>query len=218
MKFEKIFLPTIVGISVYLLVSKFFPEKLSNKNSQKDFRGGNLIPNSTIEKILKRIMQDRALKIALISVFFTAGYQHFNQEVETLLVDEVFQQVCSSTGEGKLTIVCDIIKEHDLNLHTKSIKELIVTNNLSTEAKINLLKIKLDFIINGECGGKKRFIILSIVAILLTLFESGLLGLGIFLEALYRLFQEGKISRAVYNEILKIVSKRWTKVPIDHLR
>lgn len=216
-KFSSIFFPTIVGISVYIVVSKLFPEKVSDINSKKDLRGGNIVRNHLIKKIIKKIMHDRALKIALISVFATAGFQYFNQEIERLLVDDVFNQICVKEVDGQLKIVCDIIKEHELNLHSKSIKELVVTSNLSKDDKINLLKIKLDFIINGECAGKKRFLIISIIAALITVCVSGVGGLALFLEALYRLFQEGKISRALYEQILKIVTKRLTKVPVEHL-
>lgn len=39
-KFSSIFLPTIVGITVYIAVGKLLPEKISNINSQKDLRDG----------------------------------------------------------------------------------------------------------------------------------------------------------------------------------
>jgi hypothetical protein len=207
-KLSSILLPTIIGISVYIVVSKLFPEK--------DLRGGDIVRNNLIKEIIKKMLNDRALKIALISVFATAGVQYFNQEIEKLLVDDVFNQICVKEVDGQLKIVCDIIKEHELNLHSKSIKELIVSSNLSKDDKINLLKIKLDFIINGECAGKKRFVIISILAALITVCVSGVGGLAIFLEALYRLFQEGKISRALYEQILKIVTKKVTKVPVNH--
>jgi len=69
-KLSRLFLPTIVGISVYILVSKLFSEKVSNINSQNDLRGGDIVRNHLIKKIL----YDRTLKIALISIFATAGF------------------------------------------------------------------------------------------------------------------------------------------------
>ena len=161
-------------------------------------------------------MNDKAIKLALVSIFLTAGAQYFYQETEQLLTDNAFEQICVKDTEGNLRIVCNIIQEHELNLHTKALKELIVDNNLSNSDKINLLKIKLDFIINGECGGKKRFLVVCIIAALMAVSISGIGGLSLFLEALYRLFQEGKISRALYEQILEIVGKRWKKVPIDN--
>jgi hypothetical protein len=115
-RLSRIFIPTLVVITVYTVVNKLFLERISDINSQNDLRGGNIIRNYLVKKIFKKILHDRAIKIALITV-------------------------CAS----------------------------------------------------------------------------GIGGLTLFLEALYRLLQEGKISRALYEQILKNVARRWTKVPIDHL-
>jgi hypothetical protein len=223
-KFPRLFFPTIVGIIVYIIVNKLFPKKVSYINSKKDLRGGDIVIDPLIQKIIKHIIKkiiyDRALKIALLSGFATAGYIHFMQEIEILLTDEIFEEVCVKELDGQLKIVCDIINEHDISFHSKSLKELSVNSYLSNDDKINLLKIKLDFIINGECAGKTRFLLVSILAALMTVCVSGVGGLAIFLQALYRLFQEGKISRALYEQIVKIISKRWwrwNKVPVEHL-
>lgn len=205
-KITNILFPTIVGLSVYYIVSKFFPEKvsdISDINSQKDLRGGDIVKDRLINKIVKKIMNDRALKVALFSLFFAAGAQHFQHEIQRLLADEIFKEICVKEVDGKLKVVCDIIKEHELNLHSKSIKELIISNSITREDKINLLKIKLDHIINGEFAGRRRFLITCIIAAIITFCISGVGGLALFLEALYRLFQEGKISRALYKEILR---------------
>jgi hypothetical protein len=98
-------------------------------------------------------------------------------------------------------------------------REVIISKALSQEQKISLLKIKLDFIINGECAGKSRFLVMAILAAILTFTISGVSGLALILEALYRLFQEGKISKAVYKQIIKALAKRWggNAVPVEHL-
>lgn len=160
-------------------------------------------------------MTNKALKIAICSVFATAGFQHFHSEIESLLVEEVFQKICFKKIDGKLKVVCDIIKDHELDLHSKAMKELIVSQSITREDKVKLLKIKLDYIINGECAGKKRFFIILIIAALITISVLGVGGLSLFLEALYRLFQEGKISRALYEVILRNLKE---EVPIEHLQ
>ena len=148
----------------------------------------------------------------------TAGIQHFESEIEALLVDDVFKHLCVQKVDGELKVVCDIIQEHELDLHTKSMKSLIIFNNLGREEKISLLKIKLDFIINGECAGKRRFVVMAILAAVITVSISGVGGLALILEALYRLFQEGKISKAVYKQILKVLAKKWgASVSVEHL-
>lgn len=216
---SKILLPSIVGVIVYLIINKLFPEKVESfkKDALKDLRGGDKM--ILARQIAKNILKDKALKIAILSVFATAGIQHFQSEIETLLIDDVFNHICFRDVDGNLKVVCDIVQEHDLNLHAKGIKSLIVSNDLTQEQKINLLKIKLDFIINGECGGKRRFLVMAIIGAVLTFTISGVGGLALILEALYRLFQEGKISKALYKQIVKALARKWggKAIPIDNL-
>ena len=216
---SKLLLPTIVGISVYIIINKFFPEEVEvfQRDPQKYVRGGSQTKLLLAKRIAKKLLKDKALKLALLSIFTTAGIQYFQSEIEALLVDDVFKHLCVQKVDGKLKIVCDIIQEHELNLHTKSMKALIVSNNLGREEKICLLKIKLDFIINGECAGKRRFLVMAILGAIITFTVSGVGGLALILEALYRLFQEGKISKSLYKQILKVLAKRWgAGMPVEH--
>lgn len=88
-----------------------------------------------------------------------------------------------------------IIQEHDLNSDTKEIKKLILSNELSQENKISLLKIKLDYIVNGECEGKMRFVVVFLIGLIITFTISCRGGFTIILEALYQLFQAGKVRK-----------------------
>ena len=101
------------------------------------------------KKIVKKLLKDKALKIAIIPVFATAGIQHFQSEIEALLMGDIFNTLCVKDLDGELKVVYDIVQEHDLNSYAKLIKSLIISNDLSLEQKISLLKIKLDFIINA---------------------------------------------------------------------
>nr|YP_010516880.1 hypothetical protein ON958_pgp038 [Haslea pseudostrearia]UXN44662.1 hypothetical protein [Haslea pseudostrearia] len=217
---SKLLLPSILGVSAYLIVKKYFPEKIKNFDEDPllSLRGG-VDETKILSKIFKQIMTDRAVKIGLLTIFGTAVVQYFQAEIEAILIDDVFNHICVRDTEGNLKIVCNIVKEHELHLHTKSMRELIVSNNLSDEQKISLLKIKLDFMVNDECGGKARFLVMVIIAATLTFTISGIGGLTLMLEALYRLFQEGKISKAIYNQIIKALAKRWggDVVPVEHL-
>ena len=213
---SKLFLPSIVGVIVYLIVNKFFPEKVKSfdEDPLTSLRGGD-----NRAKIFKKLLTDRALKIGLLAVFGTSALQYFQDEIQSLLIDDVFNHICVRNVDGELKIICDIVKEHDLHLHTKTMREIIVSSKMSNEQKISLLKIKLNFIINSECGGKVRFVVMAILGTILTFTISGVGGLALILEALYRLFQEGKISKAVYNQVIKALAKRWggSAVPVEHL-
>ncbi len=217
---SKILLPTIVGIIVYILISKLLPGEVEvfQGDPPKDVRGGQI---ELAKRITKKLLNNNVLKLTLLSVFATAGIQYFQSEIEALLVDDVFKHLCGAKVDGELKVVCDIIQEHELNLHTKSIKSLIISNNLGREEKISLLKIKLDFIIHGECAGKRRFFIIAVLGAVISVSisgVSGLAGLALILEALYRLFQEGKISKALYKQILKVLAERaGVSVPVEYL-
>ena len=157
--------------------------------------------------------------IAIVASFGVATMQSFYTEVETLLSEEIWRYVCvrELDGELKLKVVCDILKKHDLNLHTQSLETLIVHDLLTREDKIALLKLKLDCILNGPCPGKGRFVLMAILALVMSLTVSGTSGLALLLEALYRLFKEGKISRSLYYEIINILPRIWGfRLPIDH--
>jgi hypothetical protein len=215
---SKILLPTIVGISVYIIIIKLFPEEVEvfQRDPRKDVRGGSQI--EWTKRITKKLLKDKALKLALLSIFATAGIQYFQSEIEALLVDDVFKHLCGQEVDGELKVVCGIIQEHELDSHTKSMRSLIISNNLGREEKISLLKIKLDFIINGECAGKRRFLIMAVLGAVISVAISGVGGLALILEALYRLFQEGKISKALYKRIVQVLAKRsGVSVPIEHL-
>lgn len=217
---SKLLLPSIVGVSVYLIVNKFFPEKIKSfdEDPLTGLRGGDGL-TKIFPKIFKKILTDRALKVGLLALFGTTAFQYFQAEIEALLIDDVFNHVCVRDAEGNLKIACDIVKELDLHLHTEGMREIIVSNTLSDERKISLLKIKLDFIVNGDCAGKFRFLVMAIIAAILTFTISNVGGLALILEALYRLFQEEKISKAVYKQIIKALAKRWggSAVPVEHL-
>jgi hypothetical protein len=214
---SKFLLPSIVGVSVYLVIHKLFPEKVK-RDPLTAVRGGD-DKIKLFTKIFRAIMTDRALKIGIIATFGTAALTFFQDEIITLLADDVFTSICVRDTDGNLKILCDIIEEYELKSHTTQMKEVILSTNLSHEHKVSLLKIKLDFIINGECGGETRFLIMALIGVILTFTISGVGGLSLILEALYRLFKEGKISKAVYDQIVKSLSKRWfsTAIPIEHL-
>ena len=73
----------------------------------------------------------------------------FHDEIIALLTDDTFNSVFFINTYGNLKILCDIIEEYELKSDSAQIKEIIIFTHLTNEHKISLLKIKLDFIING---------------------------------------------------------------------
>jgi len=219
-KFSKIFVPSIIGVLTYIIANKLVRKNLPPKNPSTDLRGGN---GDTVEIVTKTIFEkfteNGPLKLALISVFVTAMYYNFDDEIQKLLAADVFKLLSKKETKGNLKIVCYIVKEYNLDIHSPTMSELIVASHLSNPSKINLLKIKLDYLINGEFSGKKHFILKTVLSIILviTISGSGILSISLFLEALYKLFKEGRISEALYKQIVQALKEHYKnnkKIPI----
>jgi hypothetical protein len=194
-------IPVVVGLGIYILIDKLFPQTISSKkeiNFQNDKLDSNIERTLLIRKKILKILGSRAFKIALIAMFSTAGLQSFHNEITELVKDPFTELMCHKEADGKLKLVCDIVEKNKISLDPLSKNQIILNPNFSNTDKINLLKIKLDYILNGDIPGRKRFVIISLLAILISVSLTGVGGLVIFLEALYQLFREGKISRSVY--------------------
>ena len=76
-------------------------------------------------------MKDKTLKLAIISIFATIGIQHFQFDIEAVLIDNVFNLIYVQDRDGNLKVVCDIVQDHDLDLHAKSVKSLIGHRSLN---------------------------------------------------------------------------------------
>ena len=109
---SKFLLPSIVGVSVYLVVHKLFPEKVKSfdEDPMTGVRGGDA-KIKLFTRVLHALMTDRALKLALIAGFSTAGVTFFHDEIIALLADDTFTSVCVKDTDGNLKIMCDIIEE-----------------------------------------------------------------------------------------------------------
>lgn len=60
---------------------------------------------------------------------------------------------------------------------------------------------------------------MAILGAVLAFTVSGISGLALILETLYRLFLEGRIGKALYKRVLKALSRKWgwQNVTIDQL-
>ena len=216
MKFGQIGYPFLWALIAYYFMERVFPQKKPEPFSPEDLRGGDTVKLSLFKRILNGLMSNRSFKVSLITLFAVYGGQQFGDEIIKLLASNKFDVFCSENVSGSLEKVCTIIKENELNLHTESVRKLIIDQNISSEDKINLLKIKLDYILSSESGNKRTFLILCILGLFISMF-SGIAGLCTFLSALLRLFQDGKLSKALYKKIVSYYSRRGLDVPAEYI-
>jgi hypothetical protein len=197
-----------IGIITYWIIKKLFPEKKMvepifldppdvpvSDTVQPIPKGGNF------QKIAKRLIQDRAFKFAMLAATTYFGYDMFQEEILALLSSKDLIKECSKAKSIVKLEICEIVEKLDLVGLQENIKELVIKENLTTDQKTTLLKIKLDAVINSEYPNKKVALIAILTAIMASLILVGPYGLMIFLGAIYQLWKEGKISTAVYKQM-----------------
>ena len=173
---------------------KFFPEDLKKFDDVefKDLRGGDKpLIKELIKSVFEHINNDRAL--ALFSLFKSMAVVHFSEETVGMLANARFISMCSKNGKLIDDPVCEVIAKYDLDMNSVKIRKLILDKELYLEDKVKLLKIKLDWLINGDYKGKKRFFVACLIGIILSAALSCTGGLAVVLNALVRLLKEGRL-------------------------
>lgn len=200
--FIRILRSVTVGVILYYVTKTVFPEKpMVEPIPEKPLVDGTKpIPRGgVLDHISKRILQDRAFKVAVIGATFAFGYDLFITEIIQLLSSpETFTEYEKGTLPKE---IADMIEEFELLDLPSKIRGIVVKDNLSRDHKIVLLKIKLDSIINGDYPNKKLAVAAILASVLATVLLAGPYGIMLFLAALYQLWKEGKISTAMYKKI-----------------
>lgn len=205
----------LIAVTTYYITKKVFPEQKMVEPIFLDPldvpvsdtlppvpRGGNL------QEVAKRLIQDRAFKFAIVAATAFFGYDMFQEEIIALLSSKDLISACSKKNSIIRIEVCKIVEELDLVGLKDNVRELLVKENLTSEQKITLLKIKLDAVINSEYPNKKVALLAILTSIMASLILVGPYGVMIFLAAIYQLWKEGKISTAVYKKMAKEALKQ----------
>jgi hypothetical protein len=134
-KLVKLLLPSVVALITYYLVDKFFPKKRNfTRNSERnDVRDNS---DTIFADLIKRSLNDRALKISLVAVFASAGVLYFKDEMIELLISAEFRSAYYKDGKLIDDSICKIISDYDLNFYTEAINKLILDNNLNLDSKV----------------------------------------------------------------------------------
>jgi len=198
----------LVAVVTYWICKKLFPEKKLvetifldppvSDNIEPIPRGGNFLKETA-----KRLIEDRAFKLAIVATITYFGYDMFKAEILALLSSkDVIKECLKKDGRVKIEI-CEIVEELDLVGLKENVRELLIKENLTRDQKITLLKIKLDAIFNAEYPNKKLALLAILNAIMASIILVGPYGIMIFLAAIHQLWKEGKISTAVYKQMRK---------------
>lgn len=213
--FIRMFKTWLIGVITYWITKKLFPEKkmvepifldppnvLVPDTSPPIPRGGDF------KEIAKRLIQNRAFKFAMVAATTYFGYDMFQEEILALLSSKDLIKECSKAKPSIKIEICEIVDKLDLVGLKDNVRELVIKENLTTDQKITLLKIKLDAVINSEYPNKRVALIAILTAIMASLILVGPYGIMVFLAAIYQLWKEGRITTAVYKQMKKEAFKQ----------
>jgi hypothetical protein len=191
----------VVGVSSYY-ISRRFSFKAVNEFESNDKnvpRGGDNTPSPSL---IRRILENQDLKFAIASVMLVHCLNNFQDEL-VKLISEASMYTHLSKSSGKCAkLIHKFATENEIYETTKKLRETLIKHNLTFEDKVEFIKIKLAHILKMKKYANKKIIILLIIGIILSCCLSGIIGLSAILEALRRLLIEGKISEALYNELV----------------
>ena len=183
--FTNFFWYTFVTLSTYFFIKKYFPEK---SKYDSNVRGGDLNPPTGI---LKLILKDRAVKVAIIALVATVIGNELQQEIVSILL-KAFPPILPAR-EKQLQLnpkVMRILQSTELT----EVKELLLDQTLTKTDKLKLLKIKIKFILKGLKGKQRTYFILTLLSLLTFLFRNNTPAFVFFWANLRELFVATNLS------------------------
>lgn len=219
----------------FFLLQKIFPQK-ENKTTteEKDTVGKDIkveVKNNGIKNLTKRIWTQRNFKIVLLSFLPAVGFTYFQPPIQSLLTDEVFNHLSNPEKlESDLGIVLKgveledlrnkaesvekFLEKHNLIDETKGIQTILTNEKFNDQQKIELIALRLEWMVNSPYPGKKRYIFVAIFAIIVGVITSRVEGLRFLVKALRLLWEEGRITTALYNSLIHALATKFKKKAI----
>lgn len=206
--FKRTLIYITVGTVTYIFVNRFFPGKKPEiiEMDPDLVRGGAEVVRVPM---WTKLLSDPALKIGIMSVFLTHFVFVYQNELVAILSSQAVLDVARKRKGECAKLINDFAVENDLEQYTTKVRELIVKDNLTFTDKVKSLKYKLGYILKGKFTGKKRALALLLIGIVITCSVTGIGGLCMILDALKKLFEEGKISEAVYIELVEHAKRKF---------
>lgn len=200
MQIPKTIVYIIVGTGTYYIMEKFFPEQkdVKPRTDVKLVRGGDEIVRVPI---WRRLVRNRSLKVGVIAVFVAHIGNLYNAELIALLTDASIINVAKK-GSGKCAkLISRFAAKNGITDAPESLREIVVNQSLTFDKKSELFKNKIEYIITRNFPGKKKYLLLLVFGMMIACALTSVGGLAVILDALRKLFEKGKISEALYEEL-----------------
>ena len=213
MGFKRTFITITIGPLTYILLKKIFPgaKKKKDINDEKIPRGGD---NTIVDAVFEKISENFPVIGGIFSTFAAHYVFQFNKEIAAILTNAT---IATHAGFGK-TKLSSVVRDVTEKCCAGDVKGELVcdgfNNLMTTEEKIFLVKEKLKAILFGKYPNKKKLMIFFLLGILAACFTSQVVGMTITLSALRALLEEGKLSEALYEELVEAVKNSDTSPDI----
>lgn len=197
---------SLVYLITYYFCQKFFPGKKMVESDDPKLIPDKMEPAFNVPKgvyrfqnLKKRFQEDRALRIALFAATAFFGYDTFQAKILSLICsDKLVKEPANRTVKINMF---QMAEELDLLNLKENVRKMLIKEDLTQDQKVTLLKIKLDSVLNSEYPNQNIALIAILTAIMAAISVVGPYGITTFLAAIHQLWQEGKISTAVYKQM-----------------
>lgn len=226
----KLILPSAVGLTVYYITGKVVGKDNAKeyetevtidvtRDFGETFRGGDIItPKNFWKSFGNYIKKNPQLKLMLITGLFTAIATNLNEEAVSLLSNKALKTLHRNYRlKGSMKLISKMVRKYELQGYSEALSELIMSNKFTGSDKIELLKIKLKFILTGSFPGKTQALVSLVTAFILVPFCSAknLFPIFFFMYGLFELTDEGTLQRALAPDLRASLLSKITSIPGD---
>jgi hypothetical protein len=222
----KLILPSAVGLTVYYITGKVVGKDNAKeyeievtRDFGETFRGGDIItPKNFWKSFGNYIKKNPQLKLMLITGLFTAIATNFNEEAISLLSNKALKTLHRDYRlKGSMKLISKMVRKYELHGYSEALSELIMSNKFTASDKIELLKIKLKFILTGSFPGKTQALVSIATAFIIVPFCSAknLFPIFFFIYGLFELTDEGTLQRALAPDLRASLLSKITSIPGD---
>ena len=209
----------VIGVVIVNVGYELF--RLNNK-TQNNLVIDNAQESSRIRKFINKLSKSRKLRTGLCSsiLIFGLAVNSFQPEGTNVRHDPIHITLETKNFEDiNLMEYMHFVSSPDFVQINQDIKKIIINNDLDKQEKIILISYKLNSILNIFGRNKNPVFLVLIIRTLLTGAIPGYHGLSCVYSALLKLYNEGRISRKLYELLLEIFNEmiKPTQVKPAHL-
>lgn len=209
---QRITLYTLSVLIPYFIVKKFFPEKSKVITKETDLRGGD---NTLVPHVISLLVKDRAIKIAIASLFSTAMLNEFNEGILLGLIQSSPSILAAPHDKKRFFYLSKKVRRILGTPDIIELRELLLDKHLSNHDKIALLKIKIESILKHLHGRKRIYFITTLLSLLIFLLGNNTPIFTLFWASLPELFNTSEMREDIDEYLIELYQEFNAPLPQD---